>query len=76
VIRDGLLVVTGGLAAGLLAASWFAQTLTGLLYEVHPADPLALSVVALVLAVVGLFAAYLPARRAVRINAVDALRVD
>ena len=61
---------------GLVAALWRARGLTGLLHEVTAADPLALAAVALVLAATGLVAAYLPARRATRINALDALRHD
>src|SRR6185436_10366363 len=74
VIRDGVLVVAGGLVAGLIAAAWLARGLTGLLHEVTPADPVALISVAVLLTSVGLVAAYLPARRATRLSALDALR--
>jgi ABC-type antimicrobial peptide transport system permease subunit len=68
VFRDGLKVMGAGLAAGLLAATWLAQTLTGLLHEVTPADPVALVAVGATLAVAGAVAAYLPARRATRLS--------
>jgi predicted permease len=74
VIRDGVAVVAMGLGAGLVAAVWLARALTGLLHEVTPADPVALASVAVLLASVGLAAAYLPARRATRVSALDALR--
>jgi putative ABC transport system permease protein len=74
VMRDGVIVVVGGLAGGGLAALWLTRTLTGLLFQVHPADPWALSAVALLLAAVGALAAYLPARRALRADAVASLR--
>jgi putative ABC transport system permease protein len=48
--------------------------LTGLLHDVQPADPVTLGVVAALLSCIGLIAAYLPARRATRLNALDALR--
>jgi putative ABC transport system permease protein len=74
VFRDGLTIVAAGLGAGLLAAVWLAESLTGLLYEVRPADPASLGAVAAILAAVGLLAAYWPARRATRLNAVEVLR--
>jgi putative ABC transport system permease protein len=73
-IREGVLVVGAGTAAGLIGASWLARTLTGLLHEVTPADPVALISVALLLSGSGIAAAYVPARRATRVNALDALR--
>jgi predicted permease len=73
-IADGVIVVGVGLVAGLLAAEWLAQTLTGLLHEVTPADPVALGSVAAILASAGMTAAFLPARRATRVNTLDALR--
>ena len=75
-IRDGVIVVSAGLVAGLIAAVWLTRSLTGLLHEVTPADPLALASVAALLSAVGLVAAYLPARRATRVSALDALRND
>jgi ABC-type antimicrobial peptide transport system permease subunit len=75
-IRDGVVVVAGGLACGLIAAAWLAQVLTGLLHDVTPADPVALAAVAGLLSSAGLLASYLPARRATRISALDALREE
>jgi putative ABC transport system permease protein len=74
VIRDGIAVVAGGLVAGLVAATWLARGLTGLLHEVRPADPIALASVGALLTTVGIVAAYLPARRATRVSVLDALR--
>jgi putative ABC transport system permease protein len=68
IILDGIVVVAGGLVAGLIAAAWLAQALTGLLHEVTPADPVALTSVAVLLSSIGLIAAYAPARRATRIS--------
>ena len=73
-IRDGVIVVAAGLIAGLMAAMWLAQALTGLLHDVQPADPIALASVAALLSTAGLIAAYLPARRATRVSALEALR--
>ena len=75
-LRDGLIVTASGVMLGLIASVWLAQTLTGLLHEVQPTNPVALATVAAVLSSVALLAAYLPARRATRVNAVEALRTD
>jgi putative ABC transport system permease protein len=74
VLREGAIIVGAGGGMGLLMSTWLAQSLTGLLHEVQPADPVALMAVAGVLMIVGGLAAYLPARRATRIRALDALR--
>ncbi len=64
----------GGMAAGF--AVWFAllRFLDKLVYGVKATDPLVLGTVTLLLLVVALAASYLPARRAMRVNPVDALR--
>ena len=76
ILRDGVIVVILGLSCGLIAAAWLARTLTGLLHEIEPADPVALLSVAVLLSLIGLTAVYLPARRATRMSALAALRDD
>lgn len=76
VLRDAVIVTGSGVALGLVASMWLAQTLTGMLHEVQPTNPAALAAVATLLASVALLAAYVPARRATLVNAVDALRTD
>ncbi len=76
VMRDGLLVIGAGLVVGLTSAVLLARTLTGLLYQVRPADPVALLSVGALLSAVGLVAAWLPARRAARVSALTALRTE
>jgi predicted permease len=74
VLRQGIALIAAGLALGL-AAAWASLTvLQSQLYEVSPADPLTLAVVALLLAGVALFACYLPARKAMRTDPLAALR--
>jgi len=53
-----------------------AKALAGLLYGVTPADPTALMLATLFLVVVAMLAAYLPARRALHVDPVVALRAD
>jgi putative ABC transport system permease protein len=76
IIRDGVSVVAGGLAVGLVAALWISRGLTSLLHDVTPNDPLAVASVTVLLSIVGVAAAYLPARRATRVSALSALRDD
>ena len=76
VVRDALKVIGGGLIAGGLAAFVAGRMLTTLLFDVSPSDPAAYAVVLSVLVVVTLAAAYLPARRASRVDPMLALRSE
>ena len=76
VLRQGLLLALGGLAAGLLASLGLAPALSSLLYGVKPADPLTLAFVSLLLMFVALLATYIPARRAAGVEPVSALRYE
>jgi ABC-type antimicrobial peptide transport system permease subunit len=64
------------LALGVPAAIAVARLLAGLLFEVTPLEPLALLGSILVLVAVATLAAFLPARRASRLDPVKALRCD
>ncbi len=74
VLRQALGLATAGVALGLLAAAAGTRAMGSLLYEVSPLDPLTFGVVALVLVAVALLAAWVPARRAVGVDPVVALR--
>jgi predicted permease len=63
-----------GVSFGVVAALGFTRVLRGLLYDVQPTQPLAYLIAALVLGAVAALAAYLPARRAARIDPMIALR--
>jgi predicted permease len=76
VLREGVILVATALLVGGLGALFLSNFLAGLLYEIEPADPLSFGVAGLVLASVAVLAAYLPARRATRVNPVDALRAE
>jgi predicted permease len=76
IAREGAVVIVAGLSGGLIAAIWLARTLTGLLHEIEPADPIALVSVTALLSMVGGAAIYLPAHRATRMSALRALRED
>jgi len=76
VMRRTVLLVGGGVTIGLGASVAIANTLTSLLYSVTPADPAALTLATLFLIAVAMLAAYLPARRALQVDPIVALRAD
>jgi putative ABC transport system permease protein len=76
VVRQGALIAGTGLGVGLLAASWLGRFIGAMLYGVPPTDPATLVLVSLSLALAACLATYLPARRALRTNPIEALRHD
>ena len=76
VILQGMRPTLVGIVLGLAAAFAVARTLSGLLFDVSPADPLTFVAVPLILAGSGAMAAWLPARRACRIDPATALRPE
>nr|MBA2244949.1 FtsX-like permease family protein [Gemmatimonadota bacterium] len=76
VIRQGAVLAGAGILAGLLAALALSRLVAGLLFGVTATDPLAFAAVALLLAAVALLASYLPARRATRVDPIQALRAE
>jgi putative ABC transport system permease protein len=76
VIRDGMKLTLTGVGVGIVVALMVTRSMTGLLYGVKPGDPLTLGIVSLVLTLVAFLACWLPARRAARINPMEALRCE
>ena len=74
VVRDALALTAIALIVGLTAALGLTRALSGLLYEVSPRDPITLGAVALVVAAVAVAAAWVPARRATRIDPAMTIR--
>jgi putative ABC transport system permease protein len=74
VVREGLSLAIAGAAVGLVGALIVSHLMTGLLYGVRPTDPLTFIGVTTLLTAVAVSACYLPARRAVRIDPIVALR--
>jgi predicted permease len=74
VLRQGLRLAITGAAVGLAVALIVSQLMAGLLYGVRPTDPLTFAGVAALLIGVALLACYIPARRALRVDPLAALR--
>lgn len=75
-VREALLLAGCGLAAGLPVAAVLAQLIKSQLYGVQPVDPLTLALGATLLLAVAVLAAWLPARRAARVDPMTALRAE
>lgn len=76
ILREGMSLVAIGSLIGLVLAAVLAQVITSLLFGVKPIDPVAFSFAAALFASIGLVACYVPARRASRISALEALRTE
>jgi ABC-type antimicrobial peptide transport system permease subunit len=74
ILRDSLALVSVGLAIGLVVSFAAARAVASILYGIQPSDPPAFVFTAVALALTGLAAAFLPARRAASIDPMRALR--
>jgi len=73
-LRQGMLLVACGVIAGVLASLGVTRFLASLLFEVQPTDPLTFGGVVLVLVAVSAAACFIPARHAMRVDPIVALR--
>jgi ABC-type antimicrobial peptide transport system permease subunit len=76
VLRHGLKLAGLGIAIGVPAALGLTRVLMTLLFEVKPTDPLTFIGVSFLLLLVALFACWLPARRAAKVDPMEALRCE
>jgi predicted permease len=76
ILGEGMRIVVIGLAAGLLGAATVTRFFRSMLFDVGPADPITFLSVSAILAGVALFACYIPAKRATRVDPLVALREE
>jgi putative ABC transport system permease protein len=76
ILRQGMTPVIGGLCAGVSLAFVLGSFIRGLLFDVQPADPTTMAAVVVLLLGVGGLACWIPARRASRVDAINALRFE
>jgi putative ABC transport system permease protein len=76
VLGQAMVTALTGVAAGILGAFILTRVMRSLLFEISPSDPLTFAGVALLLLLVAALAAYLPARRATRVDPTIALRYE
>ena len=76
IVRQGMRLAVVGLAIGAAAALALTRLMASVLYGVHPSDPTTFAGMTLVLAAVATLASYLPARRAMKVDPLVALRYE
>ena len=76
VLREGLGVTLIGVSIGLAAALGLSRVMAGYVYGIKSTDPLTYAAAALLLMLVALAACYLPARRAMHVEPIQALRIE
>src|SRR5689334_8082256 len=74
VMRQGLWLTGAGVVVGVLGALALTRTIKSLLFEVSATDPLVFTAIPVLLVMVSLLACYTPARRATKVNPLEALR--
>jgi putative ABC transport system permease protein len=76
IIGQGMLLILLGVGGGLSGAFWLTRFLASFLFGVKAWDPIAFTVTPLLLSAVGLFAVWIPALRATRVDPMTALRLE
>jgi predicted permease len=76
IVRSGMNLTAVGVIVGVAAAVGGTRVLGGMLYGVHPGDPLTCAAIVALVVAIALAACYIPARRAAHIDPTEALRAE
>jgi putative ABC transport system permease protein len=76
IMGRGLRLIAFGVVIGMVASYGVIQVMRTLLWGISPYDPLTLATVVVVMTLAGLLACYIPARRAMRVDPIVALRYE
>jgi len=76
ILSDGARLAAVGIAIGLIAALALTRLMQSMLFGVKPTDPLTFACVALILGGIALLACYVPARKAMKVDPIQALRYE
>ncbi|HSE40805.1 MAG TPA: ABC transporter permease [Acidobacteriota bacterium] len=76
VLRQGIAFAAIGITVGVVASLWLTRLIKNLLFNVSTTDPLTFAAIALLLLFVALLASYVPARRAIKVDPIAALRMN
>jgi putative ABC transport system permease protein len=76
ILREGAWLALVGVAIGVAVSLAITHLMATLLFNISPSDPLTLVAVAVLLSLVALLASYIPARRAMRVDPMVALRYE
>jgi predicted permease len=76
VVRQSVILALGGSAGGLFAAAFAGRLLQGFLFDVHAMDPITYAAVAVIMVLVALAAAWIPAQRAASVDPIKTLRME
>jgi ABC-type antimicrobial peptide transport system permease subunit len=76
VIYDAAIVLVVGIAAGLLGSIWITRLVKGLLFGLTPNDPVTMALAIAAMVMVAFVATHIPARRAMRVDPMVALRYE
>ena len=76
VVGHGLWMTVGGIALGTVAAAWLTRVIKSMLFDVAAVDPVTFALVPLTLLAVAVFASWVPARRAAKVDPVVTMRAE
>ena len=76
VLRQGMQLAAAGVLVGLASAVGLTRILRNFLYGVSPTDPVTFAAIPLILVIIALLACWLPARRAAKVDPMEALRYE